>query len=281
MDISSEKNVLNVSPIGFIKNQMVNKFDAPHQPDKNSSSTSIITLLPNQDFHKALEDLSGFEYIWVLWWFHKNKTWKPKVLPPRGEGIKRGVFATRSPHRPNPIGISILPLISIQGRELVVGTSDLIDGTPILDIKPYIPNIDSYPDAKVGWIKAIEEEFQQAPVYEVVIEDLADKQLKWLQSRGVNFLERAITLLQRDPSENRTRRIKKMSEDQYRMGCGGWRIFYSINNSKVEIKYIEIGYKVSRLEDPDSECIPHRDEQLKFNALWPRGILVDENEEIS
>ena len=85
-----------------------------------------------------------------------SSNWKAQVLPPRGPKKKRGVFATRSPHRPNPIGITPVELIRVEKRRLIVGEVDLIDGTPILDIKPYVPAIDAFPGSKAGWVDEIE-----------------------------------------------------------------------------------------------------------------------------
>ena len=100
-----------------------------------------------------LKDLDSFSHIWLLPWFHLNgHRKKPLVQPPRG-GPKRGVLATRAPHRPNPLGLSVVELIKIEGRVLHVRGLDLIDGTPILDIKPYISDYDAHPEASRGWLE--------------------------------------------------------------------------------------------------------------------------------
>ena len=109
------------------------------------------------NFEQALKDLDEFEYIWVLAWLHLNEGWNVQVIPPRGSKIKRGLFATRAPHRPNPIGLSALKLIGINGRKLKVRGIDLLDGTPVLDIKPYIPYTDSFPNAKAGWLEGLKQ----------------------------------------------------------------------------------------------------------------------------
>ena len=127
---------LTLQPIGVIRTGMTSKFDAPHQPTAGEEEQSVIELYPGMEFEKALLDLKGFEYIWVIWWFHKNLHWRPKVLPPRGDSVKRGLFATRSPHRPNPIGISAVRLIDVEGLQVKIGNCDLVNETPILDIKP-------------------------------------------------------------------------------------------------------------------------------------------------
>src|SRR6185437_11868823 len=91
-----------------------------------------------------ISGLAGFERIWLLFVFHRSEGWKPLVRPPRGGG-KRGVLATRSPHRPNAIGLSAVELVAVEERALRVRGVDLLDGTPILDIKPYVPYADAFP----------------------------------------------------------------------------------------------------------------------------------------
>ncbi len=102
---------------------------------------------------EGLEGLSEFSHVWLIFVFHKNanKRVHAKVHPPRLDGDKIGVFATRSPHRPNPIGLSVVKLEKIQGNSLYLSGIDLIDGTPILDIKPYVPQADCLPLATGGW----------------------------------------------------------------------------------------------------------------------------------
>ena len=104
---------------------------------------------------EALKDLVGVERIWVVSWLHRGGTWAPMVRPPRGTRERRSLFATRSPDRPNPIGLSCVRLVRVDGCNLHVQGVDLIDGTPILDIKPYVPYADAFPDSKAGWIDAI------------------------------------------------------------------------------------------------------------------------------
>lgn len=91
----------------------------------------------------------------MLSWLHRGGNWAPQVMPPRGPRVRRGLFATRSPDRPNPIGLSAVRLIRVEGCNLHVNGIDLIDGTPILDIKPYVPYADAFPQAKAGWIDGV------------------------------------------------------------------------------------------------------------------------------
>lgn len=229
---------LTLSPIGFIRNNMVSKFAAPHQPNQKSSDRAVIELLPDHNFHRALEDLEGFSHIWLIFWFHRNLNWTPKVRPPRGGGKKRGVFATRSPYRPNPIGISAVSLVEICGLNVSVGACDLVDGTPILDIKPYIPAVDSFPQSKIGWLQSIEDAFSEPPAFTVSMSKRAAQQLASLDDLGIRAVHRASELLARDPSPHRTRRIRKLQGGTSLMACAKLRIFFSLDNQDVLIEDI-------------------------------------------
>jgi tRNA-Thr(GGU) m(6)t(6)A37 methyltransferase TsaA len=103
----------------------------------------------------VLQDLQGFERVWLIFAFHLSEGWKPMVKPPRG-GPKRGVLATRSPHRPNALGLAAGDLLQVEGRTLLLGGVDLLAGTPVLDIKPYVPYADAFPHAKAGWIDELD-----------------------------------------------------------------------------------------------------------------------------
>ena len=260
---------LSVSPIGFIHTGKATKFQAPHQPDLSVQESATIELLPHRDFHKALQDLEGFDYVWLIWWFHRNKNWKPKVQPPRGAKGKRGVFATRSPHRPNPIGISVVPLLGVEGLTVTVGSNDLLDGTPILDIKPYIPAVDSFPEARTGWLQQVEESYATPPAFEVALSDIAQTQASWLREHGTAFMDRAAAILARDPSEHRTRRIKRHGADLFRLACAGWRVFFSVHDSTVRIEHFAPGYPLSLLKAYGHEVIPDRAAMTDYYSAWP------------
>lgn len=101
------------------------------------------------------------ERVWILAHLHLNQGYNVKVTPPRGPKVKRGLLATRSPHRPNAIGLSAVTLQGVEKNRLILGPCDLIDGTPILDIKPYIPYADAFPDSKAGWVDALDPSLPQ------------------------------------------------------------------------------------------------------------------------
>ncbi len=100
----------------------------------------------------AIADLAGFERIWLVTWLHLNRrTRKARVKTPRG-GPPRSIYATRAPHRLNPIGLSCVRVLGVEGNRITIGELDLLDGTPVLDVKPYVPYADAWPDAVAGWV---------------------------------------------------------------------------------------------------------------------------------
>jgi len=148
------------TPIAFVESPYRLRIDAPHQPsvvqgtatgDAAEARIVFIDGFPGE----AFRDLAGFERIWLIFAFHRSQGWKTEVRPPRAGG-KRSVLATRSPHRPNAIGLSAVRLLSVETGALRVHGIDLLDGTPILDIKPYVPYADAFPGSVAGWIDAID-----------------------------------------------------------------------------------------------------------------------------
>jgi tRNA-Thr(GGU) m(6)t(6)A37 methyltransferase TsaA len=141
-------------PIGVMRSPHRVHHDAPRQPRHGTGARD--TGMPGeihlaQGLQNALADLDGFSHVWVLFWCQHTRGWKSRVVPPR-DRRKRGLFATRAPARPNPIGLSCLRLLRIDRRVLHVGDHDLLDGTPILDVKPYLPYCDSVPGAAIGYV---------------------------------------------------------------------------------------------------------------------------------
>lgn len=147
-------------PIGILASPYSRRIDAPHQGtvvEGTESGNFAAATLELQDWldEKVIQDLGGFERLWLIFAFHRSEGWRSSVKPPRG-GPKRGVLATRSPHRPNAIGLSAVELVGIEGRTLHLRGVDLLDGTPVLDIKPYVAYADAFPDAKAGWIDELD-----------------------------------------------------------------------------------------------------------------------------
>lgn len=149
--------------IARIHNDFKEKFGIPRQSGIASEFVSVIVFEPEYRVREALRGLEGFSHLWLIWNFSKAErdTWSPTVRPPRLGGNKRmGVFATRSPFRPNPIGLSSVKLLEIKdtadcGTVLLVSGADLLDGTPIFDIKPYLAYTDSHPEATSGFAEEV------------------------------------------------------------------------------------------------------------------------------
>lgn len=143
---------LEITIIGHARTPWRRREDAPHQPQAAPQSEGVLEIAPQ--YRDALADLDSFERIWIVFLFHRSRGWTAKVKPPRG-GPKRGVLATRAPNRPSQIGLTSAVLRSLDagaGTIRVEGV-DLLDGTPILDLKPYLPMIDAWPDAGHGWLQ--------------------------------------------------------------------------------------------------------------------------------
>ena len=147
-------------PIGYVRSPYAQRIDAPHQAtvvegtSTGSPAEAVIELEPDLP-EEALRGLEGFERIWVIFVFHRSQGWAPLVRPPRGR-LKRGVLATRSPHRPNAIGLSAVELVAVEGRTLRLRGVDFLDGTPVLDVKPYVPYADAFPGSRAGWIDEVD-----------------------------------------------------------------------------------------------------------------------------
>jgi len=148
---------LQVEPVAYARTPYPEKFAIPRQPGLVNADHAIIEFQPNIDA-TALRGIQDFSHLWVIFQFHQTTAqgWKPMVRPPRLGGNKKlGVFATRSTFRPNNLGLSVVELVAVEqtanGCQLVVAGADWVDGTPIIDIKPYLPYVDAIPDAKGGF----------------------------------------------------------------------------------------------------------------------------------
>lgn len=172
---------MEIKPIGTFFGDAVYKYDAPRQGRLFAGHPGRIVLNPGQNFETALRDLDGFERIWVIFQFHENVGWRPTTrppVPPKGKD-RVGTFASRSPYRPNPIGLSCVRLLKIDGLTLFVDEADLLNETPVLDIKPYIPMADAFPDAKAGWV-----EEQVGDLWSVEMSDTFAEQNRWIAERS-------------------------------------------------------------------------------------------------
>lgn len=148
---------INMQAIGFVQSCYIDKFGTPRQPGLVEKSRAFIKLEAFTQPEQSLLGIEGYSHLWVIFLFHKNTNarFHAKVHPPRLQGKSLGLFATRSPHRPNPIGLSLVKLESVEKDGVWVSGIDLVDGTPVLDIKPYVPNIEIKADATGGWTDTV------------------------------------------------------------------------------------------------------------------------------
>ncbi|HLX63048.1 MAG TPA: tRNA (N6-threonylcarbamoyladenosine(37)-N6)-methyltransferase TrmO [Planctomycetota bacterium] len=256
---------LILQPIGLIRTPFHDRAQAPRQPRaEREVAEGQIILHTGHNFEQALADLAGFDYIWIISWFHKNKNWKPKVLPPRDSKIKRGLFATRSPHRPNPIGLSLARLIGIDGLTVRVAETDLLDGTPILDLKPYLPHAESFPGARAGWLDAARDAHAENSIE---WSPLAAKQCAWLL-REFNIDLRAPTerVLSRDAAPHPYRRISRTKSGALQLALKSWRIEFSVRETRVTIERIASGYSAAALNFADAGTLHDDDAHRAFHA---------------
>ncbi len=145
-----------LQPIGIVHSPYKERFATPRQPAYAvEEKPGSIILNQGFNFNQALQNVDTFSHVWVIYWMHLNQGWSPLVRPPRDKTQQYGLFSTRAPHRPNSIGLSVVPLLSVEGRTLNIGDHDMLDGTPVLDIKPYIPEADMMHNANHGWLDTL------------------------------------------------------------------------------------------------------------------------------
>ena len=210
-------------PIGTVHTTLRKTYEAARQAGwDQTKSPAVIELRAGENFEQALQDLEGCDRIWLITVFDRVGTWKPRVLPPRGRS-KRGVFATRSPHRPNPIGLTCVRLLGIEGRRLFVEDIDLLDGTPVLDIKPYLAYADAFPDSTLPWVDGHEH-----VVYTVQWSIDAPS----IPDDVRTYAER---VLSSDPFPHPYRRIRRGTDGSYVLSIRRSRIQYRIHDTTVTI----------------------------------------------
>ena len=217
--------------IARIRTDFKEKFGIPRQSGLVDSLRARIVFEPEYRVREALRGLEDFSHLWLIWEFSeaKREDWSPTVRPPRLGGNKRvGVFATRSPFRPNPVGLSSVKLIGVEhsaaeGDVLIVSGADLMDGTPIYDIKPYLPFTDSHPDA-IGGFADEKKEYSA----EVIIPDEVAK------ATPLNRLEEIKELLAQDPRPS----YRDDDEREYGMTYAGLDISFKATDNRITVTKI-------------------------------------------
>lgn len=218
--------------IAYIHTDYNEKFGIPRQSGLAPSVQGRIVFEPEFRDPEAVRGLEGFSHIWLIWEFSENrgKAWSPTVRPPRLGGNRRmGVFATRSPFRPNPIGLSCVELSEVrlddpEGPVIVVQGPDLLDGTPILDIKPYIPYADSFPDASIGFLS----DATELQVHVVIPDNIRE-------ILGERLTKEVSDVLQNDPRPT----YQKDSDRVYGVLFGGYNITFTVQEDVLTVNDAE------------------------------------------
>jgi tRNA (adenine37-N6)-methyltransferase len=259
--------LLTLEPIGYVRCALATKVEAARQPRASGGAAGTIELLPGRNFEHALCDLAEWQYIWVVYWFDRNDGWRPKVLPPRSRSGRKGVFATRSPHRPNPLGLSAVRLERVDGLTLHVRDIDMLDGTPVLDIKPYVAYTDAIADAGSGWLGNVAAPSDPIPQFDVAWDAVAAEQAEWVEARtGLPLRERATTTLALGPEPHPYRRIRR-EPDGFTLCVKDWRLRFRVDERRVRVACVESGVRKSLLNgkgEADAELALHRE----YHARW-------------
>lgn len=243
LNLNKTQQPSEMQTLGFLESDYKTKFGTPRQPLIVSGGTARLKINREWQPEFSLEGLEKFSHIWLIFLFHENsnKMTRPKVHPPRLNGKSVGVFASRSPHRPNPIGLSLVKLEKIEGDTLYLSGIDLIDGTPILDIKPYIKSVESQPNASEGWLADVESQ----PLEVRFKDDFATSvksQCPQITEKEVQELQSLIReVLQNDPRplaykfENEIQDEKQNVRTQHAIYLQEWDIHFEFQNSTIEV----------------------------------------------
>jgi tRNA-Thr(GGU) m(6)t(6)A37 methyltransferase TsaA len=246
-------------PIGLFKGDASYKYEAPRQ-GVFAGGTGTIQLHGGCNFETALRDLDGFERLWVLFLFNRNgHAWRPTTRPPlAAPGRARvGTFASRAPYRPNPIGLSCVRLLAVQGRTLTIAESDLLDDTPILDLKPYIPSADAFPQARAGWVDA-----QTASCWHVSCTDAFAADAAFiLENGGPDLLATARLQLQNDPFDGSRKRVDQTGPHTGTLSLRMFRLDFTADTAArtVTLTRLRSGYTDAERAAPDD---PYGDKAL-------------------
>jgi len=252
-DGPSERAQLTVMPVGVVRSPFVERVEAPRQPVAAEQTRAEVHIFDQPGFADALCDLASWDHLWLVVWFHQNEGFRPKVLPPRSS-VKRGVFATRAPYRPNPIGLSLVRLLGVSGLTLQVQGIDLLDGTPVLDVKPYVPYTDCIPEANHGWLdaEARARDGDRRPAdpladYAVTFSPHAALQLAYLEELGdLELRGRIEAALRLGPQPHAYRRIREDAEGR-RLAVKDFRVRFVVDGRTMHVTAIRSGYRPKQL----------------------------------
>ena len=237
---------MNLKVIAYARNGHTDKFGIPRQSRDESPILTRIVFEPEYNVREALRGIEGYSHLWLIWGFSETEGWSPTVRPPRLGGNKRmGVFATRSPFRPNPIGLSSVKLVEIKSpesgaktMELIVSGADVLDGTPIYDIKPYLSFSDSHEDAQNGFAEESKDHRLEVDWSRVngewLLVDAECPDEAW--KRDVEYI------LSQDPRPG-----YQNDEREYKLDYAGWTVAFRVeSNSRVLVQRVIPMIGVSR-----------------------------------
>ena len=203
---------MELKVIAYARNGHTDKFGIPRQSRDESPILTRIVFEPDYRIPEALRGIEGYSHLWLIWGFNTTD-WNPTVRPPRlGGNTRMGVFATRSPFRPNPLGLSSVRLIGIENGDLIVSGADVLDGTPIYDIKPYLSFSDCHEEARNGFAEQHKEDRLTVP-----------------------FLRDIEYILSQDPRPG----YQDDPQREYKMDYAGWKVTFCVQNGAVLVKKIE------------------------------------------
>ena len=219
---------MEMKVIAHIRSDFPTKFGIPLQSGRIQELKADIIFEPEYRNHEAFRGLEEYTHIWLIWEFSQavRKEWSPTVRPPRlGGNVRMGVFATRSPFRPNPIGLSSVRLESVEfsekyGPVLHVSGADLMDGTPIYDIKPYLAYVDSHPEAAGGFTDQIQDHKLKVEFPEELLKKIP-----------VEKREALLAVLANDPRPG----YQKDPERKYGMSFGSWDIHFKVDGEQLRV----------------------------------------------
>jgi len=230
---------MTLKVIAYARNGHTDKFGIPRQSREESPILTRIVFEPEYRVAEALRGIEGYSHLWLIWGFGELSSltddtagfsWSPTVRPPRLGGNKRmGVFATRSPFRPNPIGLSSVKLLGIEDGDLIVSGADVLDGTPIYDIKPYLSFSDSHEDAKNGFAEETKNR-----TLEVELVTGIDQVLTTFRP-GNNTVHEICYILSQDPRPG----YQDDPSREYKMDYAGWTVTFVVEGTKVIVRKLE------------------------------------------
>lgn len=231
---------LLLRPVAYARNGFTDKFGIPRQVEKETVLRTRIVFVPECRSDEALRGLDGFTHLWLLWGFHivperEAGTTPPlTVRPPRlGGNTRMGVFATRSPFRPNPVGLTSVRLVGMErtdkgGTVLIVEGADMLDGTPIYDIKPYLAYCDSHPEAQDGFVEQTPRTMLGVVWPDTMPDDCPKGEME--------------EILRGDPRPA----YQQDAERVYGMDYGGWNVQFRVRENVAEVLYVSKKRKTAR-----------------------------------